>query len=151
MGPSLFRPALRAWFLALILDTGPLFAAMDRSDADHDRCASLLEGTNEPIVIPAPVVVEVDWLSARRLHVDAFLSLLDDILDKRLAVEDLRIADYARSRELVDRYRDLPLGFVDAAVISIVERLGEAKLATLDHRHFAVVRPRHVPTLRLLP
>jgi predicted nucleic acid-binding protein len=137
--------------LALILDTGPLFAAMDRSDADHERCAALVESANEPIVIPAPVVVEIDWLSGRRLLPDAFLSLLEDIRDKRLAVEDLRIDDYERCRELVDRYRDLPLGFVDAAVLSIVERLGEAKLATLDHRHFAVVRPRHVPTLRLLP
>jgi predicted nucleic acid-binding protein len=137
--------------LALILDTGPLFAAMDRSDADHDRCAALVDGANEPIVIPAPVIVEVDWLSGRRLQAQAFLSLLEDIQDKRLVVEELRLADYERSRELVDRYLDLPLGFVDAAVLSIVERLGEAKLATLDHRHFAVVRPRHVPTLRLLP
>lgn len=137
--------------MALILDTGPLFAAMDRSDADHERCAALVESANEPIVIPAPVIAEIDWLSGRRLLPDAFLSLLEDIRDKRLAVEDLRIDDYERSRELVDRYRDLPLGFVDAAVLSIVERLGEAKLATLDHRHFAVVRPRHVPTLRLLP
>lgn len=137
--------------MALILDTGPLFAAMDRSDADHERCAALVEGTSEPIVIPAPVMVEIDWLSARRLLPDAFLSLLEDIRDKRLAVEDMRIDDYERSRELIDRYRDLPLGFVDAAVLSIVERLGEAKLATLDRRHFAVVRPRHVPTLRLLP
>ena len=137
--------------MALILDTGPLFAAMDRSDADHERCAALVEGTREPIVIPAPVMVEIDWLSGRRLLPDAFLGLLEDIRDKRLAVEDMRIDDYERSRELVDRYRDLPLGFVDAAVLSIVERLGEAKLATLDRRHFAVVRPRHVPTLRLLP
>src|SRR5712692_3061531 len=121
---------------------------MDRSDADHGRCAALVEGANEPIVIPAPVIVEIDWLSGRRLQVEAFLSLLEDIQDKRLVVEELRIADYERSRELVDRYRDLPLGFVDAAVLSIVERLGEAKLATLDHRHFAVVRPRHVPALR---
>ena len=137
--------------MALILDTGALFAAMDRSDADHDRCAALIEATNERIVVPAPVIVEVDWLSRRRLQLEAFLSLLDDIQDKRLTVEELRITDYARSRQLVDRYRDLPLGFVDAAVMSIVERLGEAKLGTLDHRHFAVVRPRHVPTLRLLP
>lgn len=137
--------------MALILDTGPLYAAMDRSDADHERCAALVEGASEPIVIPAPVMVEIDWLAGRRLLPDAFLSLLEDIRDKRIAVEDLRIDDYERSRELLDRYRDLPLGFVDAAVLSIVERLGESKLATLDHRHFAVVRPRHVPTLRLLP
>ena len=137
--------------MALILDTGPLFAAMDRSDVDHDSCAALVEDAKEPIIVPAPVLVEIDWLAGRRLRPDSFLSLLLDIEEARLRVEDLRQTDYARARELVDRYRDLPLGFVDAAVLSIVERLGEPKLATLDHRHFTVVRPRHVPTLRLLP
>jgi len=137
--------------LALILDTGPLFAAMDRSDVDHGRCAALMEGTDEPVIVPAPVIVEVDWLAGRRLQPGAFLALLADIQERRLVVEELQVTDYARSRQLVEKYRDLPLGFVDAAVISVVERLGETKLATLDHRHFAVVRPRHLPALRLLP
>jgi hypothetical protein len=65
--------------LALILDTGPLFAAMDRSAADHGRCAALVEGTDEPIVVPAPVMVEIDWLAGRQLQPAAFLSLLSDI------------------------------------------------------------------------
>jgi hypothetical protein len=52
---------------------------------------------------------------------------------------------------LIEQYADLDLGFVDAAVLAIVERLGERKLATLDHRHFSVVRPRHVPSLELVP
>ena len=124
---------------------------MDRSDADHQRCKALIEEAREPIILPAPVIVEVDWLASGRLQAEAFLSLLADIEEARLKVEELQVSDYARCHELVDRYRDLPLGFVDAAVISIVERLGEAKLATLDHRHFRVVRPRHVPSLRLLP
>ncbi len=110
-----------------------------------------MEGTDEPVIVPAPVIVEVDWLAGRRLQPGAFLALLADIQERRLVVEELQVTDYARSRQLVEKYRDLPLGFVDAAVISVVERLGETKLATLDHRHFAVVRPRHLPALRLLP
>jgi predicted nucleic acid-binding protein len=54
-------------------------------------------------------------------------------------------------RELCRRYEDLPLGLADAAVIAIAERLGERSIATLDHRHFSVVRPRHVRSLSLLP
>jgi uncharacterized protein len=42
--------------------------------------------------------------------------------------------------ELVGAYLDLPLGIVDAAVIAIAERLQLTEIATLDHRHFAVVR-----------
>jgi hypothetical protein len=54
-------------------------------------------------------------------------------------------------RELLTRYRDFQLGFVDAAVVAVVERLGEPKLATLDRRHFGAIRPRHVEALELLP
>ena len=47
--------------------------------------------------------------------------------------------------------RTCDIGFVDAAVLAIAERLNEPKLATLDHRHFAMLRPRHVEALSLLP
>lgn len=137
--------------MALICDTGPLYAAMDIADQDHVACARLLETTDEQVLVPAPVVVELDWLVGQRLGPDAFLSFLADSLDGLLEVVDLQTQDYLRVRELLDRYRDLALGFVDAAVLSVVERLGETKLATLDHRHFTIVRPRHVPAIRLVP
>ncbi|TMG30001.1 MAG: PIN domain-containing protein [Chloroflexi bacterium] len=124
---------------------------MDIADQDHVACARLLETTDEQVLVPAPVVVELDWLVGQRLGPDAFLSFLADSLDGLLEVVDLQTQDYLRVRELLDRYRDLALGFVDAAVLSVVERLGETKLATLDHRHFTIVRPRHVPAIRLVP
>jgi predicted nucleic acid-binding protein len=137
--------------MALICDTGPLFAAMDRDDRDHKACARLLSETSEQVVIPSPVLAEVDWLAGQRLKPDAFLNLLADIGAGTIGIAELELEDYGRVHELVDRYRDLPLGFVDAAVLTIVERLGESKLATLDRRHFSVVRPRHLPALRLIP
>ena len=137
--------------MALICDTGPLYAAMDVADQDHDACSRLLESINELVLVPSPVVVELDWLAGQRLGPDAFLRFLADAEDGRLEFVDLQTQDLARVRELLDRYRDLSIGFVDAAVLAIVERLGEPKLATLDHRHFTVVRPRHVPALQLVP
>lgn len=98
-----------------------------------------------------PVVVELDWLASQRLEPEAFLSFLLDVEEARVGVVELRVDDYVRIRELLDRYRDLPLGFVDAAVLAVVERLGEPKLVTLDRRHFRVMRPRHIPALRLMP
>lgn len=79
------------------------------------------------------------------------LALLRDIEDGSYLVEDLIAGDYRRVRELIDRYEDLGVGFVDAAVLAVVERLREPKLATLDRRHFSVMRPRHVDALELLP
>jgi len=56
-----------------------------------------------------------------------------------------------RAAELVAAYRDLPLGTVDAAVVAAAERLEVTRIATLDHRHFSVVRPRHVEAFELVP
>ena len=137
--------------MALILDTGPLYASLDRSDADHAACRRLIETADEPLVIPAPVLVEVDYWIHARLHPGVLVALLDDITTGAYRVEDPNPDDYRRVREVCDRYADADIGFVDAAVLALVERLNEPKLATLDHRHFGAVRPRHVEALRLLP
>lgn len=137
--------------MALILDTGPLYAALDRADQDHEACRRLIEEAREALVIPSPVLVEVDYWVHRHLGTGVLVALLDDIASGAFQVEDLEPDDYRRVRELCDRYADADIGFVDAAVLAITERLGEDKLATLDHRHFGMVRPRHVEALRLLP
>jgi predicted nucleic acid-binding protein len=137
--------------VALILDTGPLYASLDRRDAAYQACRSLIEDAKEPLVIPAPVLVEVDYWINQRLHAAVFVHLLSDILAGAYHVEDLLPEDYDRVRELCDRYADADIGFVDAAVFAVVERLNERKLATLDRRHFASLRPRHVEALLLLP
>jgi hypothetical protein len=54
-------------------------------------------------------------------------------------------------QELGWRYRDMPLGTVDASVIALAERLKVSQIATLDHRHSSVVRPAHVESFELLP
>ncbi|MBI2616192.1 MAG: hypothetical protein HYW52_11075 [Gemmatimonadetes bacterium] len=97
------------------------------------------------------MLVEVDYWIQVRLHAGVLVALLDDILAGAYQVEALQPEDYRRVRELCDRYADRDIGFVDAAVIAVVERLNEPKLATLDRRHFGVLRPRHVDALRLLP
>ncbi len=59
--------------------------------------------------------------------------------------------DLTRAAELVEQYADLPLGAPDACVVALAERLNITELATLDQRHFNVVRPRHVQALTLIP
>ena len=137
--------------MALVCDTGPLYAAMDSADRDHAVCTELFRTSQEQLVVPAPVVVELDWLASKRLDISAFAAFLADIEDGTVKIVELGRLDYKRAREACVAYADLPLGFVDAAVLAIVERLGEPKLATLDHRHFRVLRPRHVPSLNLVP
>jgi uncharacterized protein len=137
--------------VTLILDTGPLYATLDRDDAAYRSCRKLVEEATEPLVIPAPVIVEVDYWIHQRLHPGILVALLDDIDAGAYHVEDLRPEDYRRAREVCDQYADADIGLVDAGVLAVTERLREPKLATLDRRHFSILRPRHVPALQLLP
>ncbi len=137
--------------MALVLDTGPLLAALDTADPDHDRCAALLNDAHEDLVVPILVLAELDYWCHQRLGVDAWITFLDDVLNGAYRLEDTTTSDLERCRELQIQYTDQSLGVVDASVLALTERLGEDKLATLDHRHFAMLRPSHVQALQLLP
>ena len=101
--------------------------------------------------MPAPVLAEVAYFMSERLRPEVLTEFLRDAAAGDYAVEDLLPEDYARAADICEQYADARVGFVDAAVLSVVERLGERKLATLDHRHFGLLRPRHVEALELLP
>ncbi|HEY0637759.1 MAG TPA: PIN domain-containing protein [Pseudonocardiaceae bacterium] len=135
----------------IVADTGPLVAAANRRDTHHARCTQLLESHTDQVVVPAPVVVEVCQILASRCGTHAEAIFLTALGDQELRVEELVPADYRRAAELTAQYAALPLGAVDACVIATAERLGAVDVATLDRRHFRVVRPRHVDAFRLLP
>lgn len=138
----------------ILVDTGVLFAVADGDDPDpdHDASDDLLADHAGQLHVPVPVVVETAWLIESRLGPATEAEFLGSITTTdEIALEGLTTEDWARIIELVDRYTDLPLGLVDASVIAIAERLGITRIATLDHRDFTVVRPRHVHAFELLP
>lgn len=102
-------------------------------------------------MIPRPVLVEGDDWIQQRLSAGALVAWLADIESGAYVVADLAREDYTRIRELCDRYADADIGFVDSAVLAIVDVLGESKLATLDRRHFGLLRPRHREPIEVLP
>jgi hypothetical protein len=93
----------------------------------------------------------VTYLLATRLGVEPEVRFLGDLASGAFTVIPVAPADWLRIAELVARYRDLPLGAVDASVVAAAERLGAREVATLDRRHFGVVRPRHAQSFDLLP
>jgi predicted nucleic acid-binding protein len=137
--------------MALVLDTGPLLAALDRSDPAHDPCATLIASTTEDLVVPALVLAELDYWCHERLDGGVWLMFLEDVIVGTYRVEAPTGGDLERCHALQRRYSDLGLGVVDASVVALLERLGEQRVATLDHRHFASVQPAHAEALELLP
>ena len=132
-----------------VVDTGPLYAVADADDDEHERCRRLLTSPEHRLVIPALVVAEATDLIGTRLGSRAEALFLRSLRD--LDIEAPAVDDWARIAELVERYRNLPLGGTDASVVALAERLDTDLVITLDRRDFGAVRPKHRPALRLLP
>lgn len=135
--------------LIAVVDSGPLYAAADLDDADHETCLGALSRDDLRLVVPTMVVAEVTHFIGSRLGVAAEARFLAGLAD--MDVEAPSLADWPRIAELVEQYGDFPLGGTDASVIALAERLDAPTVVTLDRRHFSAVRPRHCPALTLIP
>lgn len=132
-----------------VFDTGPLYAALDADDDDHQACAELLTRREVRPVIPMLVVTEVSYLAATRLGTEAEAKFVAGL--STLDVDAPPPQEWERIAELIRRYENFPLGATDASVVALTERLQTPYVATLDHRHFHAVRPAHCEALQLLP
>lgn len=135
----------------LVVDAGPLVAAAATRDRNHERCLELLSQAPGPLVVPTLVATEVAYFLADRIGPAADKAFATSLRTGELLAEPVEPSDWERIDDLISEYADLGLGMVDASVVAVCERLGTTELATLDRRHFSVVRPRHCPALTLLP
>lgn len=124
---------------------------MDADDAHHVGCLELLETHPGPLIVPTLVITEVAYLVSTRLGAEAEIRFLGDLASGAFTVEPVAVPDWLRIAELVARYRNLPLGTVDASVVATAERLRVSTVATTDRRHFSIVRPSHVEVFEMLP
>jgi uncharacterized protein len=134
-----------------VVDSGPLYAYVDEDDRDHEGSLALLLNHEGPLVVPLLVITEVAYLLETRVGPEAEVRFLGDLAAGTFIIDPVLPGDWLRIAELVAEYRDLPLGTVDASVVTSAERLGISAIATLDRRHFSVVRPRHVEAFEILP
>ena len=132
-----------------VVDAGPLYATADADDQDHEACRGVLSRADLRLVIPALVVAEATYFVGRRLGPRAEAAFLRGL--ETLDVEGPAVEDFNRIAELAETYGDFPLGGTDASLIALAERVGAELVVTLDRRHFAAVKPRHLEAFRLLP
>ena len=135
----------------IIVDTGPLVAAANSRDKDHDRCVEMFRRLRKPWLVPQPVVAEVCYLLERERGSRVEAAFLRSFGQGAFQLEALTVADTDRMAELVERYANFPLGAVDTAVVAVAERLEVTTIATLDRRHFNAIRPRHAAAFTIVP
>ena len=128
-----------------------ILAAVDRADPAHPRVVAALALERSAILLPVVVLPEVAYLVDRRHGATRAASVLERLVSGPWPVTGLESSDLRRATELMARYADARIGFVDAAIVALAERHGATRIYSLDRRDFSLVRPRHVAAFEVLP
>ena len=133
----------------ILVDAGPLVAMVHVDDDQHERCIEAARTIRDPVGTLWPVVTEAMYLLDFSWRAqDALWELMDSA---RVEVLPLGVGDGGRMRELMRKYRDLPMDFADAALVTVAEREGIRRIFTLDRRDFEVYRPAKLGRFSLIP
>lgn len=136
---------------SIIIDTGIIYAMADRDDAWHERVVAYLKTQKDILIVPITVLPEACYLLNRYLGKEVERSFISSLLHGEMTVECLTAEDLRQTSNLLERYADANIGFVDATLVAIAERLKIHRILTTDRRHFSLIRPRHCTSFELLP
>jgi predicted nucleic acid-binding protein len=134
---------------AVLVDTGPLVALLDRSDPYHVNCQETLRSIDDSLVTVWPVVTETTYML--RAYWPAQDALWEMIETGAVEILPLGIDDVPRMRDLMRKYRDLPMDLADAALVRVAERERLRRIFTLDRRDFQIYRPSRIGRFAVLP
>ncbi|MGV0814915.1 PIN domain-containing protein [Mycolicibacterium boenickei] len=125
----------------MIVDTSALLAYFDSSEPDHRAVATIIDESDEPLVVSPYVVAELDYLVATRIGVDAELAVLRELSGGAWQLATFGLAELERATTIITKYRDQQIGVADASNVVLAELYRTRTVATLDRRHFEVLRP----------
>ena len=124
-------------------------SAVNRSEGRrHKFAAEMLERLGRDLVVPWPVLVEVDLLRRGRGHSDAATTFSEACRDGYHRLEHCGTEDLSYALALGARYSDSGVDLPDLSVMSIARRLG-GSILTWDFRHFRSVVPRRGTSWKL--
>lgn len=136
--------------MTALLDTGFLLAVIDADDNLHTACTAALETESAPL-LPDVVLPELAYLILRELGYPALTSLLRSVATGELIQVKSTPQDLERAAELLEKYADSRVDFVDCAIVAMAERLNLTKVLTVDRRHFTIFRPKHCDYFEIAP
>ncbi len=127
--------------MPVIADTGPLLAALNASDEAHALAAMLIGLEGRDLVVPDPVVVEVDHLARRHLGDEPARRFLQALSSGAYTRGVLTTTLFAEAVAIDRHYADLGLGIADTSVMALAAATGHPIL-TFDFRDFRAAPPR---------
>jgi len=137
--------------MAYLIDTGFWYATIDRNDKHHAKVVQASEKLHETTVVPLPAITETAYLVGRNLGVEHLAKFSENLSRTTFQIESPNAQDYNRIAEILRKYNDNNIDFVDACIVAMAERLNITKILTVDHRHFRTFKPAHCDSFELIP
>jgi predicted nucleic acid-binding protein len=122
-----------------LLDTGPLVAFFDRSDADHEWAKEQWANAPVPMLTCEAVVAEAAYLLQERagLPPERLLALFE----RGIISVPFRLAEHAAPvARLLERYRHQQMQLADACLVQMSELKRDSRVFTLDKQEFQIYR-----------
>jgi predicted nucleic acid-binding protein len=135
--------------IRVIADTGAIIALLDEDDKHHAAVVEVAQSFD--LLIPVTVLPEVDYLVTKYLGEAVVRSFLEAMTEGEFIYLPIEIEEIRRTTEIMARYSDIPIGFVDASLVALAESHNIHRILTLDRRHFNIIRPEGIDYLELLP
>lgn len=133
-----------------LLDTGFLLAVLDADDEMHKSCSEALLAESAPI-LPDVVLPELAYMVLKELGYSVLIDFLNSLHRGELIIEHFNLNDLPRAAEILEKYADSQVDFVDCAIVAIAERLNIQRILTVDHRHFRIFQPKHCDYFIIVP
>ena len=124
----------------MIVDTSALLAFFDSSEPTHEAASEAVESTSEPLVVSPFVVAELDYIVLTRHGSRAEALVLDELSSGSWELATFDIARFTTASSIVKQYADIPIGITDASNIVLADAYQTRTIATLDRRHFSILR-----------
>ncbi len=132
----------------ILVDAGPLVALIDADDRHHRACRETMKKLRPRLLTVWPAVVEAMYLLGDfKAQDDLWQMLLAGVP----AVANLDRSDFKRMRELMAKYRDLPMDLADAALVRVAEREHIRSIFTIDRKDFQTYRAQGIGSFAILP
>jgi len=132
-----------------LLDSGFLYGYIDASDQHHEAISAIFAEMKLPIILPVPAITEIAYFIKRNLGLRALADFLTELPKTNFILETTHPSDLVRSAEILRKYNDVNIDFVDACIVAMAERLNITKILTVDRRHFSIFKPEHCASFEI--
>ena len=133
----------------ILVDAGPLIALIHADDNEHERCRDAFATMDEPLGTVWPVVAEAMHLLSFSWRAQE--ALWDMMETGAVEILPIGIDDVPRMKELMRKYRDLPMDLADATLVRVAERERLRQIFTLDRRDFRIYKPSRIGRFIIFP